>query len=341
MGGRARIAPRPVAAPRGQPFHRQGWLAVQGIETISECPLCGGRSFRRLPTPGHWIGRKTFEPVAGSLGICKCRSCSLVFSNPRPAGELLGWFYGGDDYGCHSATYARDVKSVAANLHHIINDHLAFRPGMRLLDYGCGGGGILFQLQALGWDSTGYDIGQAALASSRELGLKVTSDLGSLAKGSFDAITMAHVIEHLDNPLGALAEVAPLLAPGGRLFISTPNTASLRAMLSLPIFSRRFNFDERYRAFPIHLFFYTPRTLPAMVAKAGLTVQGLANYGLGLENLLLRQHPKPAQGSPRQEAAAAAAAPAARESASDAKAALKRLFFRLRLGDNLLAIASR
>ncbi len=305
--------------------------------------MCQGGDFERLPTPGHWIGRKTFQPVAPMLGICRCRRCSLVFSNPRPGPELLNRFYGGDDYGCHTATYARDVGSVAWNIHRLMVRYLDFKPGLRLLDYGCGGGSILFELQKLGWDCEGYDIGPAALASSRALGLKVTSDLAALGTGRFDAVTMSHVIEHLGDPLDTLRGIGPLLAPGGRLFITTPNTASLRARLSAPLLSTRLNFDERYRAFPIHLFYYTPRTLPAMIAKAGFEMHGLVTYGVGLENLVIREYSRDSQPQPgpAQDTGGGRREPAGKRAAAGIKATIKGLLFRHNLGDNLLAVASR
>lgn len=40
---------------------------------------------------------------------------------------------------------------------------------------------------------------------------------------AFDAIFYHHVIEHVDDPAGSLAELHRVLAPGGWLFIGTPN----------------------------------------------------------------------------------------------------------------------
>lgn len=42
-------------------------------------------------------------------------------------------------------------------------------------------------------------------------------------QGQFDTITCWHVIEHIADPVNFLAEIAELLNPSGRLYISTPN----------------------------------------------------------------------------------------------------------------------
>ena len=50
--------------------------------------------------------------------------------------------------------------------------------------------------------------------------------------GGFDAIVLADVIEHLDDPVAAIDQCAALLQPGGVLCIVTPDPSSATAKLA-------------------------------------------------------------------------------------------------------------
>ncbi len=81
-------------------------------------------------------------------------------------------------------------------------------PGGRLLDFGCGAGGLLQQLHRLGWHVTGLDVSPRMVRHVRDrLGLPAfegTLPHPDLTPGSFDAITMAESLEHVHDPLGVL-----------------------------------------------------------------------------------------------------------------------------------------
>jgi len=81
------------------------------------------------------------------------------------------------------------------------------------------------------------------------------------------------VIEHLRDPEAALARLRPLLGPGGRLVVSTPNIANWAIRLSL-LFGR-FRYAERGILDRTHLRFFTRRSFGALLATAGLRVERL------------------------------------------------------------------
>ncbi|MEA2828919.1 MAG: hypothetical protein QOG43_3358 [Actinomycetota bacterium] len=144
------------------------------------------------------------------------------------------------------------------------------RPGGRLLDVGCGAGRYLLVMKALGWDVVGVepDAGSRAVAESQGLRVVPTLADGDLAPGSFDVITLNHVIEHLADPVAELRSLRPLLAPDGLLGVATPNWASL---------GRRF-FGPSWYALeaPRHLVLFDPATLRATVEAAGFRVTSRA-----------------------------------------------------------------
>src|SRR5437879_6431526 len=94
-------------------FKMTDTIEAVSTERLDACPLCGGTSWRTLPVPGRWIGPEVFEDLRGKIGLVRCRSCGLVFTNPRPSGGRLSTFYSGDTYTCHEATGSASAGASA------------------------------------------------------------------------------------------------------------------------------------------------------------------------------------------------------------------------------------
>jgi ubiquinone/menaquinone biosynthesis C-methylase UbiE len=113
-------------------------------------------------------------------------------------------------------------------------DHLMalarVKPGARVLDLGAGGGGLSAALSASGARPVGVDTERAGLTILRERlpaagCVEISEQTPALpfAAASFDALVAQHLIEHLPNPGGALAEWRRVLKPGARVALATPN----------------------------------------------------------------------------------------------------------------------
>ncbi len=103
----------------------------------------------------------------------------------------------------------------------------------RTLDIGCG---IGRNLQHLGADGVGVDHNANSVAVARSLGLTAYTPEEFLASGdcgqaSYDAMLLAHVVEHMDRDgaAGILAEYLRFLKPGGRVVLITPQEAGYRS----------------------------------------------------------------------------------------------------------------
>ncbi len=156
---------------------------------------------------------------------------------------------------------------------------LALAPGMRVLDAGCGSGLLAAMVaEEPGVEVVGVDANERAITFAREtfqrdnlsFRLGLVDDL-ALAPGSFDRIVFLEVIEHLTRAQGeaTLAGFHRLLAPGGRLVLSTPNRHSLWPLLewSLDRFGPVPNLGEGQ-----HEHLYTRAELEALARSAGLTL---------------------------------------------------------------------
>jgi SAM-dependent methyltransferase len=107
----------------------------------------------------------------------------------------------------------------------------AWRP-RRLLDVGCGDGSRLFQyLQHKPERFCGVEGNPVLAQKARERGLELeTFDLNgpwTYCDAEFDVVHAAQVIEHVHNTRQFLAEIFRVLAPGGRMVLTSENLCSL------------------------------------------------------------------------------------------------------------------
>lgn len=137
----------------------------------------------------------------------------------------------------------------------------------RLLDVGCSSGAFLGAAVKLGYAAEGVEPAPQAAATARAAGLKVHTGLlheAAIASGSFDAVTLLEVIEHLKEPLPLLQECQRILKPGGILLVGTANADSWQA--------RAFGAHWDYLSIAKHgghISFFNPASLAKLAAQAG------------------------------------------------------------------------
>jgi SAM-dependent methyltransferase len=83
----------------------------------------------------------------------------------------------------------------------------------------------------------------------------------------YDAVVMAHVIEHVPDPTALVAEAHRVLQPGGRLVSVTPNARSAG--------HRAFGRAWRGLEPPRHLHVFTPESLRTVAVRGGFPEPGL------------------------------------------------------------------
>ncbi|HUW52270.1 MAG TPA: bifunctional 2-polyprenyl-6-hydroxyphenol methylase/3-demethylubiquinol 3-O-methyltransferase UbiG [Rhodanobacter sp.] len=105
--------------------------------------------------------------------------------------------------------------------------------GARVADVGCGGGLLSETLAQAGAQVTGIDLGEKVIEIARlhlhESNLQVdyrmqsSTELATGEPASFDAVCCMELVEHVPDPAALVNDLAAMLKPGGRLFMSTIN----------------------------------------------------------------------------------------------------------------------
>lgn len=124
----------------------------------------------------------------------------------------------------------RPATDVYDNL---IRQHL--RPGMRVLDLGCGRGGVLEQLGELVDRPVGFDPDLASLREHRLPDLPRAVAIAHalpLRDACLDMIVCSWVLEHVADPARVFAEITRTLKPSGVFLFLTPNSTSLIALIN-------------------------------------------------------------------------------------------------------------
>jgi len=184
-----------------------------------KCVLCGSDEFEDISN----VDAKSSEYLLVSM----CSNCGLIQQNPIPTTDELKVYYSHNYRKDYKNTYTPKSKHIyragktALQRINFLNNTKISKDA--LLDVGAGGGEFVYLAEKLGFQSTGVEpsIGYSEYANN-EYGCKVlTGDFDDIA-GTYDVITMFHVLEHLPSPVKAFEKLHILLNTKGKLFIEVP-----------------------------------------------------------------------------------------------------------------------
>jgi 2-polyprenyl-3-methyl-5-hydroxy-6-metoxy-1,4-benzoquinol methylase len=140
-------------------------------------------------------------------------------------------------------------------------------PGATLLDVGAGRGRFVAAAANAGYRASGIEPSDRGAGAARALGADVNQagiEDAVMLPGSLDAVTLWHVLEHVDDPAAALRRIASWLRPGGTLLVGVPNLASVQARIGG---ERWYHLDV-----PRHRTHFTPGGLATLLNAAGFDV---------------------------------------------------------------------
>jgi len=200
-----------------------------------------------------------------------CQTCGFVFQNPGESAAADPAFYEETYRKLYQATEeptAKDLRQQRLRAEYQLN--LMQQHGVcrlwRALDIGASSG-ILMQTihEAYGPEMIGVEPGNAYRKLAEEKGFKLYASLEQLRSNEtakFDLVTMMHVLEHLEDPLGTLREIRThLLDNHGFLLVEVPN----------------FYAHDSYEL--AHLSCFTEHSLSEMLKQAGYKIMHTRKHG--------------------------------------------------------------
>lgn len=243
------------------------------------CDLCGE------PLP-----RRTVAVLPPRPELLECPGCGLVSLAVFPAAAERKAGYQEDYYDAEQGErFLGPLEQVVRFFRRLRRrDLLRFKvTPRRFLDVGCGRGLLVELFAEASFEAVGTQLSETAARAAQARGTDVrVGELRELAlpAASFGMVVLYHVLEHVETPLADLREVKRLLAPEGLLVVEVPSFAR-------PGY-RLLGLRDLCIDYPHHLYFFTPKTLRALLEAAGFEVSAESHFSLEyspvttLQNLL-------------------------------------------------------
>ena len=230
------------------------------------CPLCDSDTYKKI------------YQERGALGVVQCRSCGLIYVNPRLKNpEEVYWgdaekyfkearliFEGKAEH--HRAdNYQRDLKLIRR-----------LKPAGNFLDVGTNVGFFLnYAKKNERWNLFGVEPSPSLSSmAEKHFGLNITRSFledAGFEDNFFDVITMTDVFEHITNPDKILRESRRILKPDGVLFIKVPNGLFNIFKFNLARITGRLSKYDIFDSYE-HVVHYSGNTLKKMLKRNGFTV---------------------------------------------------------------------
>ncbi len=219
---------KPGIKPQPQPHRNCGACGATGIT------VCHSQRF--IIPEGY--------PLPSEYNVVVCRRCGFVYADPAATQRDYDRFY------CEWSKYDDSATATgsgvspydATRLARTASDIAQSLPSRAasILDAGCATGGLLTALRDQGFTAVaGLDPSPRCAAACRERGFEAY--VGSISAGSvpahlpkFDCVVFSHVLEHVYDIPAFFTAARSLLAPGGYLYLETPDAARYDEFLYAP-----------------------------------------------------------------------------------------------------------
>ena len=268
------------------------------------CSICGRGALEEV-VDYRGLRRVTSDcrpwPADGRIGVC--RACGAV---QKPADDAFlteideiyrTYTIYHQAAGAEQAVFEQSSglpASRSVKLLDTFRQHANLKPTGRMLDVGCGNGATIraFGQVAPGWTKAGTEFDAKYRAEVESIPHTEPLHVGPVetVPGSFDVITMIHVLEHIVDPIGVLEKLRGKLTPDGLLLIEVPHHPANPFELLIADHRTHFTSDSLTRA----------------LAEAGFEVVSVAEDWIPKE-LSVIARPAPGQVTPPPAVDAAAA----------------------------------
>lgn len=245
----------------------------------AQCPACGSLKVAlfKVEDSEHRarfveLSRDRYSSIMDdwniSLDIMRCLCCDHCWYREQPTFDALMLMYAAHIPSRVSSDEPSErALAEMSTLLKLVN--CSKQP--RLLDFGAGAGRWTRAAAKCGFDVVAYEPSLERAYGNRlpSDSFEMVTDLRSVEDGSFDAINIEQVLEHVQNPLETLLDLSRLCHADTVLRISVPNILrpqeGLRCWSNWPYDGHRVHTLSPFE----HLHGFTPRSLRSVVMLAG------------------------------------------------------------------------
>jgi SAM-dependent methyltransferase len=209
----------------------------------------------------------------GQAQVVRCKNDGLIFLSPRPTSECLREFHGRFVRQDNLELFDSYRKDILRREARAIKE---IKCGGNLLDIGCATGTFFENFQAAGWNLFGVDTAGLGVAQARS---KYGADVfcGTLREAQypsdfFDVVTLLDTIYYAPDPRAELDEIGRILKRDGVLAVEIPGLNYTLLRERGPVC---WLLDRKWsRGLPhsLHLFYFSPNTIRAVLERAGFGV---------------------------------------------------------------------
>ena len=250
---------------------------MEQFESLDNCPVCGGTDtvfFRKATLEASSLRPESIKITDRDYGktweLWRCQSCTHTFANPAPTKTFIASLY----RQIEDPLYEEEADGRAKNFLPLLRFLEKVHPDKgSLFDVGAATGIMLNLARDRGWQPAGIEASRWSVRTAAQkyrISLKegdfAAADLPS---GVYEAVTMIDFIEHIPDPLPALAKAHQILTAEGVLCIVTPDLRSLAARAA----------GKKWWHFrPAHLAYFNRKSLTRLCQRAGFEVLKTRRY---------------------------------------------------------------
>lgn len=234
----------------------------------TNCPVCAGKNIHDV------FLVKDYTVSGQEFMLTECKACLARFTQDVSDASAIGTYYESDDYISHTDTskglinrlYQMVRKRTIQQKRKLIGRITGLQQGT-LLDVGSGTGVFAAEMKRNGWMVTGLEPDYAARQIAEKnngIELKDINEFFHLQPGTFDVITLWHVLEHVHELQEYMVQLKKLLKPQGKLVIAVPNYTSADATV----------YGQFWAAYdaPRHLYHFSPSSVKMLAEKHGFKI---------------------------------------------------------------------
>ncbi len=203
--------------------------------------------------------------------VVKCKQCGLLYidAEDKKLEKILHGYYQGEyQKKYHSKkeffkTFREKISRFLTIYYSQADSQIEFLkknsilPGQTILDLGCGFGTFIVWLEKKGYLANGIEPDNQRAEKAKKYLKKGKITIGEIETAKFsnaNAVTMLHVLEHLQNPIETLKEIKRK-NPSSKILIEVPNCETKEVL-------------ELSTKEP-HIYHFTPETIKKTIEKAG------------------------------------------------------------------------